>query len=187
MNPSGNELTPPFPGDLPIEGFFHAYIADEQHCSHFQFIALEAQLGKHLAGLAGHAREFLAGLIVALSALLCAAVPVFSGLILFRYLMLSAALVFFLQTIVYSARQVFLAEPVNLNKIVGAVCIFLHFDRFVYFSLVTLTTLGYADIAPATPLAGILATLEAVVGVFYIAILVAALVGDFMATRKTHN
>ena len=101
--------------------------------------------------------------------------------------MLSAALVFFLQTIVYSARQVFLAEPVNLNKIVGAVCIFLHFDRFVYFSLVTLTTLGYADIAPATPLAGILATLEAVVGVFYIAILVAALVGDFMATRKTHN
>jgi len=61
------------------------------------------------------------------------------------------------------------------------------FHRFVYFSLVTLTTLGYGDIAPATPLAGILATLEAVVGVFYIAILVAALVGDFMATRKTHN
>ena len=62
-----------------------------------------------------------------------------------------------------------------------------HFDRFVYFSLVTLTTLGYGDISPKTSLAGILATLEAVVGVFYIAILVAALVGDFMAARKTQN
>ena len=62
-----------------------------------------------------------------------------------------------------------------------------HFHRFVCFSLVTLTTLGYGDIAPATPLAGILATLQAVVGVFYIAILVAALVGDFMATRTMRN
>ena len=171
-----------------------------------------------VVSLAGQAREFLAGLIVALSALLCAAVSVFSGLILFRYLMMSAALVFVVQAIVYSARQVFMAGTVNLNKIVGAVCIFLllavlwamlyqflevmthgsfsgiasdpihlHLHRFVYFSLVTLTTLGYGDIAPATPLAGILATLEAVAGVFYMAILVAALVGDFMAKRTMRN
>ena len=58
------------------------------------------------------------------------------------------------------------------------------FQRLVYFSLVTLTTLGYGDTTPATPLAGVLAALEAVVGVFYIAILVAALVADFMATRN---
>jgi hypothetical protein len=171
-----------------------------------------------VASLAHNIRAFMAGLIVALSALVCALVAIFSGAALFRHLMTGATLVFFLQAIVYSARQVFLAGTVNLNKIVGAVCIFLllailwailfqflevptpesfsgiasdaghmHFHRFVYFSLVTLTTLGYGDIAPATPLAGMLATLEAVVGVFYIAILVAALVGDFMATRKTPN
>lgn len=171
-----------------------------------------------VVSLAGNAREFLAGLVVALSALACALVAIFSGAALFRHLMMVATLVFFLQAIIYSARQVFLAGTVNLNKLFGAVCIFLllailwailyqflevltpgsfsgiasdpaylHFHRFVYFSLVTLTTLGYGDIAPATPLASILATLEAVVGVFYIAILVAALVGDFMATRKTHN
>ena len=69
-----------------------------------------------VVSLTSDMREFMAGLIVALSALVCAAVSAFSGLSLFRYL-----------------------------------------------------------------------TLEAVVGVFYIAILVAALVGDFMAARKTEN
>ncbi len=168
--------------------------------------------------LTGDRREFLGGLVIALFALVCAAVSIFSDLALFRHLMMGAALVFFLKTIVYSTRQVFLAGTVDLNKIFGAICIFLllaflwailyqfleqlipgsfngmtssaeqgHFDRFVYFSLVTLTTLGYGDISPKTSLAGILATLEAVVGVFYIAILVAALVGDFMAMRKTNK
>jgi hypothetical protein len=46
-----------------------------------------------------------------------------------------------------------------------------------YYSFVTLTTLGYGDIAPAIPLAQFLAYMEAIVGVFYVAILVASLVG----------
>ncbi len=58
------------------------------------------------------------------------------------------------------------------------------FDEFAYFSLVTITTLGYGDIAPASLTGGVLAGLEAVVGVFYIAVLVASLVGDLML-RKT--
>lgn len=44
------------------------------------------------------------------------------------------------------------------------------------FSFVTLTTLRYGDIVPATPLARILAVLEAATGVLYIAITVARLV-----------
>ena len=48
---------------------------------------------------------------------------------------------------------------------------------FYYFSLVTLTTMGYGDITPVRPPATVLATLEAVFGQFYIAVVVAQLVG----------
>ncbi len=47
---------------------------------------------------------------------------------------------------------------------------------FVYFSFTTLTTLGYGDIAPASPLARSLAMLEAIIGPLYLTILVARLV-----------
>ena len=48
---------------------------------------------------------------------------------------------------------------------------------FNYFSVVTLTTMGYGDITPARPPATNLAMLEAVFGQFYIAVVVAQLVG----------
>jgi hypothetical protein len=47
---------------------------------------------------------------------------------------------------------------------------------FVYFSFVTLTTVGYGDILPVHPTARSLAILEAVTGPLYLAILVARLV-----------
>ena len=50
-------------------------------------------------------------------------------------------------------------------------------DALHYFSLVTLSTLGYGDVTPVTPLARNLACLEAVLGQLYLAILVARLVG----------
>jgi hypothetical protein len=49
--------------------------------------------------------------------------------------------------------------------------------NFLYYSFVTLTTLGYGDITPASSPARSLSTLEAVTGQLYIAILVARLVG----------
>ena len=49
--------------------------------------------------------------------------------------------------------------------------------RFTYFSLVTITTLGYGDIVPTTGLASSLATLEALVGQLYLVTTVAWLVG----------
>jgi hypothetical protein len=48
--------------------------------------------------------------------------------------------------------------------------------ELMYFSLVTLTTVGYGDITPILPLAKSLATLEALVGQLYPAILIARLV-----------
>ena len=48
--------------------------------------------------------------------------------------------------------------------------------NFLYFSLTTITTLGYGDILPTSPFARIWSTMEAVTGVLYIAVLVARLV-----------
>ena len=47
----------------------------------------------------------------------------------------------------------------------------------LYYSLVTMTTLGYGDIAPKTPPARMFAAMQAVMGQIYLAVLVARLVG----------
>jgi hypothetical protein len=47
----------------------------------------------------------------------------------------------------------------------------------IYFSFVTLATLGYGDISPLTPTARGMAISEAILGQFYLAVLVARLVG----------
>ncbi len=54
----------------------------------------------------------------------------------------------------------------------------------MYFSVVTLTTLGYGDIVPVTPVARMLAALEAATGVLYMAITVARLVAAYQRTEK---
>jgi voltage-gated potassium channel len=54
-----------------------------------------------------------------------------------------------------------------------------------YFSLVTLTTLGYGDIHPASDPARGLACVEAVIGQFYVGVLVADLVGKRVAQAFT--
>jgi hypothetical protein len=51
-----------------------------------------------------------------------------------------------------------------------------HF-QFAYFSFCTLTTLGYGDITPVRPTARGLAIVEAVIGQFFLAVLIAELVG----------
>lgn len=56
-------------------------------------------------------------------------------------------------------------------------------ESAVYFSFVTLTTLGFGDLTPAASSGRTLVTLEAMAGQFYIAIAVARLVAG-MATNK---
>ena len=53
---------------------------------------------------------------------------------------------------------------------------------WLYFSFVTMSTLGYGDFAPVSPIAKTLAYLQAVFGLFYIAILVAGLVGAYISS-----
>ena len=55
----------------------------------------------------------------------------------------------------------------------------------LYYSFVTLTTLGYGDISPVSHVAHALSYLEAVAGVMYMAILVASLIGSFAASAAS--
>ncbi len=55
---------------------------------------------------------------------------------------------------------------------------------FIYYSYITLSTLGYGDITPMSPAARALAYVEAITGQIYLAVLVARLVGLHIAYRK---
>jgi hypothetical protein len=58
---------------------------------------------------------------------------------------------------------------------------------FNYFSMVTLTTLGYGDITPQTLGAGSLCQLEAIVGQFFTAVIVGWLVGNMIIVEQEEN
>jgi voltage-gated potassium channel len=137
------------------------------------------------------------------------------GIAILQLLML---LGFFGLTIVLACRQVLFSGAVDLNRIVGAICIYIFLaiawalayllveyffpgsipdlpggdwresmQKSVYYSFVTMTTLGFGDISPLQPVARYLTYLEAVTGQFYIAILVASLVGVRLADRSAEH
>ena len=55
--------------------------------------------------------------------------------------------------------------------------------ELMYYSLVTISTVGYGDVLPVSPAARTLATMEAVAGQFYVAVVVAT----FVAMYTTHR
>lgn len=61
---------------------------------------------------------------------------------------------------------------------------FIRRELFTYFSLVTITTVGYGDIIPVTPVARAFSNLEAVVGQLYLVILVSWLVGMYILAKS---
>ena len=54
----------------------------------------------------------------------------------------------------------------------------------IYLSFITLSTLGYGDIRPVDDLARMFTVVEAIIGQFYLAVLVARLVGLYIAGAK---
>lgn len=56
---------------------------------------------------------------------------------------------------------------------------------FVYFSFVTLATIGYGDVTPVSRLAGTFAWMEAIAGQLYIAITIAGLISLRLAEKQT--
>lgn len=61
-----------------------------------------------------------------------------------------------------------------------------NFSKMAYFSFVTLTTLGYGDISPASPFAQVIVYMEATAGIFYMAIVVASLVSSNQNNQNKH-
>ncbi len=125
---------------------------------------------------------------------------------------------FLLVAIAYTLKQVVVGTAMSVNRLVGAVCVYLLLgvmwalaytvldllapgsfrgfssldDRswdseWLFFSFVTMTTLGYGDITPVSATAKFLAYSQAVFGQFYIAVLVAGLVGAYIARRQSET
>ncbi|RLD60993.1 MAG: hypothetical protein DRI95_14745 [Bacteroidetes bacterium] len=59
------------------------------------------------------------------------------------------------------------------------------FHDYLYFSFVTLTTLGYGDISPVLPMAKAVAVFLAIIGQFYIAIVMAFLISKFISQKSS--
>ena len=62
-----------------------------------------------------------------------------------------------------------------------------NFPKAIYFSYVTLTSLGYGEITPNIPLTRMLAFLEAITGTFYMAVVVASLIGAHSGNGKKQH
>jgi hypothetical protein len=125
------------------------------------------------------------------------------------YLVLSWAFgaSFYFWTIALLLRYVLLPEVMNANKLYGAGAIYLMLGvtwayfygviqyfypgsfapagaplnqlDFLYFSFTVLTTVGFGDIVPVHPVARGLTTIEQIIGVLYVAILIARLSGMY--------
>jgi voltage-gated potassium channel len=135
------------------------------------------------------------------------------GIFIAESVVLSA---FFIIATVFALRRVLEDDYVDLNRIAGAISVYMllgliwtslyfalslldpqAFDGIavlssyreeltntayldlLYYSYVTLSTLGYGDVTPVSRAAQSLSYLEAICGVMYVAVLVAALVGSY--------
>ena len=56
---------------------------------------------------------------------------------------------------------------------------------FTYFSFVTLTTIGYGDVSPASEGAKVLVIIEAILGQLYIAIFLARIIASYQGKKKS--
>jgi hypothetical protein len=100
---------------------------------------------------------------------------------------ISAALAVYIMLGVIWAQAYRLIEhlhPGSFTGLSGASLAEIQRDLY-YYSYVTLTTLGYGDMSPVSPVARSLATTEAIVGQLYLVVLVAGLVGLHLTHRQT--
>jgi hypothetical protein len=71
-----------------------------------------------------------------------------------------------------------LALPEHANHLLG------RRPELVYFSFITITTVGYGDILPVAPFARVLAVAEALCGQIFLTTFLAFLVGNYLAQRQ---
>jgi hypothetical protein len=80
-----------------------------------------------------------------------------------------------------------LIEYLSPGAFTGAITTSGKFSSWMYFSFVTLATLGYGDITPVHPVARSLAVAEAITGQLYLAILIARLVSQELYYRTSKD
>lgn len=129
----------------------------------------------------------------------------FFGLVFFAYLalLLSKTLLFRIETVdnetLWGAVNVYLCFGIAFASMYALTANFVpdafvgkfldaepgqQIEAFIYFSFVTMTTLGYGDLAPNNPFVGTLAFLEAILGQLYVAIMIARLVGMHISSPR---
>jgi hypothetical protein len=122
-------------------------------------------------------------------------------------LRLLVVIVFCTMSFVFILADITSDLKVDANRVIGAICLYLLLgfvfgltyiiletllpgsfsnisdqpaeisNGLFYYSYVTLTTMGYGDIVPLRPLARTFAYLEAIIGVFYMAIMIGSMIG----------
>ncbi|WP_374088969.1 potassium channel family protein [Methylomicrobium lacus] len=124
-------------------------------------------------------------LLFSISSAVIAAKHVFGGTQVDRNLLFGAMCVYLLMGLIWAILYglIFQFWPGSFNGIEGVEGK-APMDALLYFSFVTLASLGYGDITPVGPLARTLAYLEVISGQLYIAIMLAGLVGLFLHNRK---
>jgi hypothetical protein len=158
------------------------------------------------------------GVILVVSGILSATINFFLEIPEFLLVNIGVMFVFTLASTWIASRHLLLSGEIDINKIIGAICVYLllglnwalsylfinfaipesfhglastdirtQFSEFLYYSFVTITTLGYGDLTPVRPFARTFAYLEAIVGQFYVAVLVAWLVGMYLSGKTQHR
>ncbi len=89
-------------------------------------------------------------------------------------------------TSIYGLLELLSPGSINLKNFEGEMYPF-KVTELIYFSYVTLTTLGYGDIVPVSSYARSLAISEAVIGQLYLTILVARLVGLHISSIQNRH
>ncbi len=181
-----------------LEGFFQINILMD--------IFFTLMLFSGVYAVSANKGVFLVGLFIALPAIVCSWVYYFLKTPALGILGNIFLFFFFFYAAIVILNHLFTEKEVTGDVIIGAVCVYFligfmwgifftllehfqpgsfQFDRermehtawFVYYSFVTLTTLGYGDITPMSTPARSLSVLEAVTGQLYLAVLIARLVG----------
>jgi voltage-gated potassium channel len=124
-------------------------------------------------------------LLFSVSSAALAARHVFGGTHVDRNLLFGAMCVYLLMGLAWAILYgiIFQFFPGSFNGIEG-VGGKAPMDTLLYYSFVTLASLGYGDITPVAPLARTLAYFEAICGQLYIAVMLAGLVGLFLRDRR---
>jgi len=177
-------------------------------------IFLSAVLLSAVYALSQKIRHFVAAVVLAIPMLLSIWFDYFvrsDALFLFGRV---CGILFLAFTIFHILRHIFQQQDITRDTIAGAAAVYLLFalmwafiyivlerlepgsfatssaqslegrNIFLYFSAVTITTLGYGDITPVTYIARSMAILEAVIGQLYLVVLVSWLVGMYVSKKS---